>query len=130
MRFLAIEHALPSRQVTNEEVVASVRAASARHLSTADLETLEQLMYDCFASAGTRVRYRRADGESAVAPATGAGRRALDAAGLSPLDVDLLMYVGIGRGVVEPASANIYQDTLGLRNATAFDVLDACASWV
>jgi 3-oxoacyl-[acyl-carrier-protein] synthase III len=130
MRFLAIEHALPSRQVTNEEVVASVRAASARHLSTADLETLEQLMYDCFASAGTRVRYHRADGESAVALATGAGRRALDAAGLSPLDVDLLMYVGIGRGVVEPASANIYQDTLGLRNATAFDVLDACASWV
>jgi len=40
------------------------------------------------------------------------------------------MYVGIGRGVLEPASANIYQDMLGLANATAFDVLDACASWL
>jgi 3-oxoacyl-[acyl-carrier-protein] synthase III len=130
MRFLAIEHELPSRQVTNEEVVANVRAASARHLSPSDLETLEQLMHDLFESAGTRVRYHRAEDESAVDLAMSAGRRALDAAGLGPLDIDLVMYVGIGRGVLEPASAAVYQHLLGLRNATAFDVLDACASWV
>lgn len=130
MRFLAIEYELPSRQVTNEEVVANVRAASARHLTPSELDDLEQLMGGLFESTGTRVRYHRAEGETAVDLATSAGRRALDAAGLDPLEVDLVMYVGIGRGVVEPASANIYQDTLGLRNATAFDVLDACASWV
>lgn len=130
MRFMAIEHELPSRQVTNEEVIANVRKASAAHLSPAELDVLEQLIHDGFASTGTRVRYHRAEGEKATELAARAGRRALDSAGLAPGDIDLLMYVGIGRGVVEPASANIYQDMLGLRSATAFDVLDACASWV
>jgi 3-oxoacyl-[acyl-carrier-protein] synthase III len=129
MKFLAIEHELPTRRVTNDEVVANVRQASARHLSPSELDTLEQLMWDCFQSAGTQVRYHRADGESAVELGTAAGERALATAGVDPHDIDLLLYVGIGRGVVEPASANIYQDTLGLSQATAFDVLDACASW-
>lgn len=130
MRFLAVEHELPTRQVTNEEVVAQVRRASAAHLTAAELATVETLMHDLFASAGTRLRYHRAVGESAIDLASRAGRRALATAGLDPLDVDLLLYCGIGRGVIEPASATIYQDLLGLRGATAFDVLDACASWV
>ncbi|HKS46935.1 MAG TPA: 3-oxoacyl-[acyl-carrier-protein] synthase III C-terminal domain-containing protein [Amycolatopsis sp.] len=130
MRFLAIEHELPSNQVTNDEVVANVRQASARNLSARELDVVEEMMWELFKSTGTRVRYHRSDAEHAVDLAVRAGRRALDSAGLDPLDIDLLIYVGIGRGIVEPASANIYQDLLGLRDATAFDVLDACASWV
>jgi 3-oxoacyl-[acyl-carrier-protein] synthase III len=41
-----------------------------------------------------------------------------------------LIYAGVGRGCLEPASANIFQSRLGLTRATAFDVLDACASWL
>jgi 3-oxoacyl-[acyl-carrier-protein] synthase III len=130
MRFLSIEHVLPSRRVTNEEVVARVRADSAQHLSAQDLDTLERLMLGCLESAGTQVRYYRDEQETAVDLAVRAGRQALAASGLAPGDIDLLLYVGIGRGVLEPASANIYQDALGLGSATAFDVLDACASWV
>jgi 3-oxoacyl-[acyl-carrier-protein] synthase III len=130
MRFLAIEHELPSRQVTNDEVRAGVRQASAPYLDPAELDALDGMLASCFASTGTRVRHHRADGESATELALAAGRRAITASGLDPLDIDLVMYVGIGRGVVEPASATIYQDLLGLRHATAFDVLDACASWL
>jgi 3-oxoacyl-[acyl-carrier-protein] synthase III len=130
MRFLAIEHELPSRQVTNDEVVAAVRQASAPHLGPAELDILDGMLARCFASTGTLVRYHRANGESPTELALEAGRRAIAASGLDPLDIDLVMYVGIGRGVVEPASATIYQDLLGLCNATAFDVLDACASWL
>jgi 3-oxoacyl-[acyl-carrier-protein] synthase III len=129
MRFLAIEHELPSRQVTNQDVQDNVRAASARHLKPAELDQLAGLIDACFNSAGTRVRYHRAPDENATDLALRAGRRALGSAGIDPSDVDLLLYVGIGRGVIEPASATIYQDLLGLRRATAFDVLDACASW-
>jgi 3-oxoacyl-[acyl-carrier-protein] synthase III len=130
MRFLAIEHELPSLQVTNAEVLERVRAASARHLPPADLDTLDALTRSTFASTGTEVRYHRAAGESAAELAASAGRKALATSGLDPDDVDLVLYVGIGRGVLEPASANIYQDMLGLRRATAFDILDACASWL
>lgn len=130
MRFLAIEHVLPSRTVTNDEVVAGVRRASAAHLSPADLDLVEKLLDNCFAACGTRVRYLRAAGETAFDLAARAGQRAIARAGLSPSDIDLLLYTGICRGVLEPASAAIYQDRLGLRRATAFDVFDACASWV
>jgi 3-oxoacyl-[acyl-carrier-protein] synthase III len=72
----------------------------------------------------------RAEGETAVDLTRRAGETALQAAGMSPADVDLLIYVGVGRGFLEPATANIFQDQLGLRKATCFDVLDACASWL
>ena len=130
MRFLAIEHELPSRHVTNAEVISNVLQSSKQHLSSEELQTLEALMLSCFESTGTTVRYHRADGEEAAELASRAGLRAIASAGLDPLDIDLIIYVGIGRGVIEPASAYIFQDMLGLRNATAFDVLDACASWV
>lgn len=130
MRFLSVTHELPSRVVPNDEVVAGVRTASAAHLSDGELDVLGQLLDRLFASTGTTVRYHRAEGERAVDLAVRAGRRAIEQARLDPLDIDLLMYVGIGRGVLEPASGTIFQDLLGLRNATTFDVLDACASWM
>lgn len=130
MKFLSIEHQLPSRTVTNAEVLANVRRASAAHLGPTELDMLESMTESCFASCGTQVRYHRADGENATDLAVDAGRRAIASSGLDPSDIDLVMYVGIGRGVIEPASATIYQDLLELRCATAFDVLDACASWV
>ncbi|MEU1817801.1 3-oxoacyl-[acyl-carrier-protein] synthase III C-terminal domain-containing protein [Streptomyces roseifaciens] len=130
MKFLAIEHSFPSRRVTNDHVLKKVREANAAHLTEAELATVEELVRACFAASGTTVRYHRAAGESASELATDAGRRALDASGLDALDIDLLLYVGIGRGVAEPASATTFQDLLGLRRATAFDILDACASWI
>src|SRR6185436_11625880 len=59
-----------------------------------------------------------------------AGRAALKRAALEPEQIDLLIYVGVARGYVEPATANIYQARLQLVNATCFDLLDACASWL
>jgi len=130
MRFLAIEHQLPSAKVSNAEVFDRLREQSGRHLSGPQVEQLLALTKACFDSTGTTVRYHRAPGEEPYALARMAGERALATAGLKPEDIDLLIYVGIGRGIVEPASANIYQDILGLRNATCFDIVDACASWL
>ena len=130
MRFLSVTHELPTCMVTNEDVVSGVRAASAAHLSADELDVLGVLLQRLFASTGTTVRYHRADGERAVDVALRAGRRALDRAGLDPGEIDLLIYVGIGRGILEPASGTIFTDLLGLTNATTFDVLDACASWM
>ena len=49
---------------------------------------------------------------------------------MEPTEIDLLIYVGVGRGFIEPATANVFQDLIGLRSATCFDILDACASWL
>lgn len=130
MRFLSVTHELPSRVVTNAEVVTGVRAASAAHLSGGELDALGHLLDRLFASTGTTVRYHRAEGERAVDLAVRAGRRAIEQSGLDPADIDLLIYVGVGRGILEPSSGTIFTDLLGLSNATTFDVLDACASWM
>jgi 3-oxoacyl-[acyl-carrier-protein] synthase III len=129
MRFLSVEHLLPSRIVTNDEVLAEVRRASARHLSAAELDLVQRLLAGCFEACGTTVRYHRDAGETAFELAAEVGERAIERAGLDPSDIDLLLYTGVCRGVLEPASATAYQHRLGLRRATAFDVFDACASW-
>ena len=129
MKFSAVEHVLPSLQVSNDEVIERLRDASARYLAPPELDAIEAWTRACFDSAGTRVRYHLAPGEQPCELATRAGRAALAAAQLEPNDIGLLIYVGIGRGVLEPASATTFQDMLALRRATAFDVQDACASW-
>ncbi|GAA3640510.1 beta-ketoacyl-ACP synthase III [Kineosporia mesophila] len=130
MRFLAIEHVLPSRPVTNAEVIGAVRHASARHLPACDLDVVERLLRSSFDSCGTTVRYHCGAGELPHELALRAGEQALATAGTDRDEIDLLIYTGVARAVVEPAAATALQAGLGLRNATAFDVSDACASWV
>jgi 3-oxoacyl-[acyl-carrier-protein] synthase III len=130
VKYLAIEHALPSRVVENDEIIEQVLAESRANLSAHDLRRAERLMRATFKSAGTTRRFCRAPGERAHELCLDAGRRALATANLEPSDIDLLIYVGVGRGFLEPATANVFQDLLGLHNATCFDVLDACASWL
>jgi 3-oxoacyl-[acyl-carrier-protein] synthase III len=130
VRFLAIEHALPSRLVTNEDQINEALEKSRLHLSQDDLAALSLRLRKILRVTKTQYRYLRAPGETAHDLGVRAGRQALETAGLSPLDIDLLIYVGVGRGFLEPSTANVFQDSLGLSNSTCFDLLDACASWV
>ncbi len=76
----------------------------------------------------TGVRERRwADPE--VQPsdlAAAAGRRALACAGLEALAIDTLIFTGITRDFIEPATANVVQSALGARRARVFDLTNAC----
>ena len=55
-----------------------------------------------------------------------AGRRALDAAGVAPTDVDLVMVASSSPDAPFPSMACRVQERLGLENAWAFDLLAAC----
>ncbi|GAB4249825.1 MAG: beta-ketoacyl-ACP synthase III [Acidobacteriota bacterium] len=130
MKILSISYALPSKRVGNEELIEEILDRNRAHLSDVQLQTLEEKLRRFFRMSGTRYRYHRAQGEKAFDFAVKAGQQALKEAGVDPQDVDLLIYAGVGRGWVEPATANLFQSELGLRSATCFDVLDACASWI
>jgi 3-oxoacyl-[acyl-carrier-protein] synthase III len=130
VKFSAIEAVLPSAKLTNDEVLRRVAEDSQGLLSATELKSTLRLLRFAFKAMGTTVRYRRAEGEKPYELCAEAGRRALESAGLAPEDIDLVMYVGVGRGFIEPATAYVFQDMLGLRNATCFDILDACASWL
>jgi 3-oxoacyl-[acyl-carrier-protein] synthase III len=79
----------------------------------------------------TGISRRRVAGptEYASTLAVRAARRALAAAALDPLDIDLLLFASATRDMVEPATAHIVQAELGGR-AHALDVSNACNSFL
>ncbi|MEH1014310.1 ketoacyl-ACP synthase III [Micromonospora sp. CPCC 206060] len=78
---------------------------------------------------GVEQRRMAGDDEYASTLAVRAARQALDTAGLSIGDVDLLLFASASRDMVEPATAHIVQAELGGR-AHALDVTNACNSFL
>jgi 3-oxoacyl-[acyl-carrier-protein] synthase III len=127
--FRAIAHALPSERVTNDQLIEHVLDASARSFS-GTIETLRGTLAGLLQASGTQIRYQRGHSEKALDLGVQAAEAALRKAGLAAGELDLLLYVGVGRGFVEPATCNVFIDALGANSATGFDILDACASWM
>ena len=130
MKILNISYALPSKRVDNEELIREVIERNRSELTPEAQVDLEAMFRRFFRMSGSKTRFHRAAGEKALTLAIKAGKKALDKAGVKPEEVDLLIYAGVTRGWVEPATANLFQSELGLKSATCFDVLDACASWI
>ncbi len=129
VKIRALAHALPRMAVTNRDLIDSVVRHNPQFTDDDRNNTVHRLG-DFLESSGARRRFHRTGDERAADFAIAAGTMALERAGLAPTAIDLLIFVGVGRGFVEPATANVFQAALGLVNATCFDVLDACASWL
>ena len=56
--------------------------------------------------------------------------QALENAGRTVEDVDTLIYASTDMDFLEPATANVLQEKLGLRQVNAFDVSNACNSFL
>jgi 3-oxoacyl-[acyl-carrier-protein] synthase-3 len=69
-------------------------------------------------------------GEYASTLAAAAGRAALADAGVDLADVDLLLFASTSSDQVEPATVHNVADALGYRGGSAFDVKNACNSFV
>src|SRR3954453_19372948 len=106
--------ALPRRQVTNEELSQTV--------DTTD----EWIM----ARTGIRNRYIASDGETTGSLATEAARRALDHAGLSPSDIDLIVLATATPDQTFPSTATKVQAALGINDCIAFDVHAVCTGFL
>jgi 3-oxoacyl-[acyl-carrier-protein] synthase III len=129
MKLLTVRHVVPNRRITNADVLAQISKHNA--VRWADrLPLLEERVLASLTAAGTDVRHALDDGETALELALRAGRAALAAAEMAPDAIDFLLYAGVGRGWIEPATAPAVQAGLGLGTAMSFDVMDACASWI
>jgi 3-oxoacyl-[acyl-carrier-protein] synthase-3 len=78
---------------------------------------------------GIRARRFAGEGESTATLATDAGRAALDAAGLDPGSVDLLIVATCTPERLIPSTAAFVQSRLGL-SCPSFDLNAACAGYV
>jgi 3-oxoacyl-[acyl-carrier-protein] synthase-3 len=79
---------------------------------------------------GISERHIAADGEQTSDLATRAAERAMEMAGVSAEDLDLIVVGTITGDYPWPATACIVQGNLGARNAGAFDVSAACSGFL
>jgi 3-oxoacyl-[acyl-carrier-protein] synthase-3 len=79
---------------------------------------------------GIRERHVCADDESTADLATAAARAALDAARISPEDLDLIVLATDTPEYISPATSVVVQHRLGAKNAGTFDLNCACAGFV
>lgn len=103
----------------------------ARVVSSADLGPRIGVDADWIESR-TTIRERRvaAAGESTSDLAAEAARRALEAAGLSAADIDLIVLATSTPDQPMPATACLVQDKIGAGNAAALDVDAVCTGFV
>ncbi|MDB5298924.1 MAG: fabH, partial [Phycisphaerales bacterium] len=79
---------------------------------------------------GIRERRIAGEGESTATLATAAARKALDAAGLEPKDIDLIVCGTISGEMIFPSTACFVAAALGLNATPAFDISAACSGFL
>jgi len=113
---------LPAQRVTNDELAARL---AAKGIETSDEWILSR--------SGISARHFAAADENASDLAVKAGRQALDAAGLAPDDIDLIIVATSTPDFYGnfPSTACIVQNKLGIHNnGAAFDVAAVCSGFV
>lgn len=106
--------ALPRRQVSNAELAQTV--------DTSDEWIVER--------TGIRTRYIAGEGETTSSLATEAARKAIEAAGIAPSDIGLIILATATPDQTFPASATIVQTALGIDDCVSFDVQAVCSGFL
>ena len=110
---------LPPNRLTNQALAAL--------LAEQGVETSDQWIVE---RTGIRARHFAADGVVASDLAAEAARHALEAAGCSAADIDLIIVATSTPDMVFPSAACIVQQKLGVQGCAAFDVQAVCSGFV
>ena len=111
---LGVGSALPKRRVTNDEL--------ARSVDTSDEWIVER--------TGIKSRYIAGEGETTASLAADAARRALEHAGVTALEIDLIVLATATPDQTFPSSATKVQAALGISDCIAFDVHAVCTGFL
>ena len=120
----------PSLRVTNDDVLAAIKKANL-DLSARDVDKYCRTLEHLLKRAGARTRFYRdrTKGETALGLIVEAATRAIENSGAASADIDAIIFCGVARGFLEPATAAFVSGALGLK-CDAFDVSEGCMSWV
>jgi 3-oxoacyl-[acyl-carrier-protein] synthase-3 len=115
----------------NAGIISVGSAVPDKVLSNADLEKIVDTN-DEWIRTMTGISERRIadDNEATSDYATKAAKRALERAGLTPDNVDMIILATVTGDMQYPATASIVQHALGCKNAAAFDLGAGCSGWV
>ncbi|MEY2410638.1 MAG: 3-oxoacyl-[acyl-carrier-protein] synthase [Verrucomicrobiota bacterium] len=100
-------------------------------LTNADLEkTVDTTDEWIFSRTGIKTRRIAADNEFTSDMAAKAAQRAMDRAGITADQIDLIIVATITPDMMFPATACLVQAKLGARRAAAFDIEAACSGFI
>jgi 3-oxoacyl-[acyl-carrier-protein] synthase III len=118
-RIIGTGSALPSRVVTNQELVDEL---GRRGIQTSDAWIVER--------TGIRQRYLAEPGLTTTELGSRAARSALAAAGVTADSIDLVVLATSTTDQIFPSTACLIQAELGIHNGAAFDVQAVCSGFV
>ncbi len=110
---------LPPKRLTNDEMVAML---GARGVETSNQWIVER--------TGIRARHFADEGVTSSDLALHAARHALESAGRSAADLDLIIVATSTPDMVFPSTACILQSKLGVHGCAAFDLQAVCSGFV
>lgn len=113
-RILGTGSYLPPNIVTNDDL--------AKRVDTDDKWIVER--------TGIHSRHLVDDVETTSDMATKASQRAIEAAGIAPSDIELIIFASTTPDKVLPTAACLLQKNLGLIGVPAFDLAAACAGFI
>lgn len=103
----------------------------AKVVTNYDLEKTVDTTHDwIFSRSGIVERHVAAEGEMSSDLAFQASSRAIEAAGLSANDIDLIIVATTTPDHIFPSTACVLQDKLGIKSAIAFDVQAVCSGFI
>ena len=103
----------------------------AKVLTNRDLERMVDTTDEwVFTRTGIRQRHVAAEGENASDLALAASRRAIEAAGIGPQNIGLIVVATTTPDMVFPSTACILQAKLGIKGCPAFDMQAVCSGFV
>lgn len=105
---------LPERVLTNADL--------ARMVDTTDEWIVDR--------TGVRKRHIAAEGETTCDLAEHASRRALEAAGVGPRDIDLVVVGTATPDMIFPSTACLLQERLDIHDGPAFDIQAVCTGFI
>ncbi|WP_338848210.1 3-oxoacyl-[acyl-carrier-protein] synthase III C-terminal domain-containing protein [Massilia sp. W12] len=129
MKIEAVAAAFPSRTVCNHEILSLIRQHSSETFH-GDLDQCLRRIGRYLRLSGANHRLWLAPGETPLQLAKDAIAKALQSANCSEKEVDLMIWVGIGKGCMEPGQSYLMAQALGWNHVECFDILDACMSWM
>jgi 3-oxoacyl-[acyl-carrier-protein] synthase-3 len=110
---------LPPRRLTNADLAAE--------LAGKGVETSDQWIVE---RTGIRARHFAAPGVNTSDLGARAARQAIEAAGIAPGEIDLIIVATSTPDMVFPSAACILQNKLGIAGCAAFDVQAVCCGFV
>jgi 3-oxoacyl-[acyl-carrier-protein] synthase III len=118
----------PTRTVSNEEVIDLIRFHSKANFE-GDLPQALNTIQTFLDQSGLITRQWQAQRERPIDHLEKAVSSVRSGSALKLTDIDLFIYVGVGRGFREPGNSYMAAKALGITRAECFDVIDAGMSW-